>query len=30
MVLETDGGRVTGINSFLDAPALFPLFGLPA
>ncbi len=29
MVLETDGERITGINSFLDTPALFPLFGLP-
>jgi RNA polymerase sigma-70 factor (ECF subfamily) len=29
VVLETDGHRITGINSFLDTPALFPLFGLP-
>ena len=29
VVLETDGRRVTGINSFLDTSTLFPLFGLP-
>ncbi|MGQ0574348.1 MAG: sigma-70 family RNA polymerase sigma factor [Pseudonocardia sp.] len=29
VVLETDGTAITGINSFLDTPALFPLFGLP-
>jgi RNA polymerase sigma-70 factor (ECF subfamily) len=29
MVLEISGGRITGINSFLDTQALFPLFGLP-
>ena len=29
MVLETRGGKVTGINSFLDTDRLFPLFGLP-
>ena len=28
-VLEISDGRITGINSFLDTPALFPLFGLP-
>jgi RNA polymerase sigma-70 factor, ECF subfamily len=28
-VIETDGGRVTGINAFLDTAVLFPLFGLP-
>lgn len=28
-VLETDGERVTGLNSFLDTDRLFPLFGLP-
>ena len=28
-VIETSGGRVTGINSFLDTASLFPLFGLP-
>jgi RNA polymerase sigma-70 factor (ECF subfamily) len=28
-VIETSGGRVTGINSFLDTARLFPLFGLP-
>ena len=22
-------GRIVGLNSFLDTPALFPLFGLP-
>ena len=29
MVLESSGGRVTGINSFLDTASLFPIFGLP-
>jgi RNA polymerase sigma-70 factor, ECF subfamily len=29
MVLEISEGRITGINSFLDTQALFPLFGLP-
>jgi len=29
VVLEISGGRVTGINSFLDTARLFPLFGLP-
>ena len=28
-VLETQDGKVTGINSFLDTERLFPLFGLP-
>jgi RNA polymerase sigma-70 factor, ECF subfamily len=28
-VLEISDGRVTGINTFLDAERLFPLFGLP-
>ena len=28
-VLEISDGRITGLNSFLDTPALFPLFGLP-
>jgi RNA polymerase sigma-70 factor (ECF subfamily) len=28
-VLEITDGKITGINSFLDTPALFPLFGLP-
>jgi RNA polymerase sigma-70 factor (ECF subfamily) len=28
-VLEVAGGQVGGITSFLDAPRLFPLFGLP-
>jgi RNA polymerase sigma-70 factor (ECF subfamily) len=30
VVLEVAGGKVTGLNSFLDTPHLFPLFGLPA
>jgi RNA polymerase sigma-70 factor (ECF subfamily) len=30
VVLETRGGKVAGINSFLDTDRLFPLFGLPA
>ncbi len=29
VVLETGGGKVAGINSFLDTDRLFPLFGLP-
>ncbi|AEM83515.1 sigma-70 family RNA polymerase sigma factor [Streptomyces violaceusniger] len=29
-VLEISGGRITGLNSFLDTERLFPLFGLPA
>ncbi len=29
VVLETSGDAITGWNSFLDAPSLFPLFGLP-
>ena len=29
LVLESDGTAITGINSFLDADALFPKFGLP-
>jgi len=29
VVLETAGGRVTGINTFLDTPRVFPRFGLP-
>jgi RNA polymerase sigma-70 factor (ECF subfamily) len=29
-VLEISGGRITGLNSFLDTARLFPLFGLPA
>jgi len=28
-VLEISDGRIVGINSFLDVPQLFPLFGLP-
>lgn len=28
-VVETAGGRITGISSFLDTDSLFPLFGLP-
>lgn len=28
-VIEISGDRITGINSFLDTPHLFPLFGLP-
>src|SRR4029079_17026644 len=28
-VLEIADGRIVGLNSFLDTPALFPLFGLP-
>src|SRR5688572_1812118 len=29
IILETDGDRITGWNSFLDVDKLFPLFGLP-
>ncbi|HEY1904683.1 MAG TPA: sigma-70 family RNA polymerase sigma factor [Myxococcaceae bacterium] len=29
VLLETAGGRVTGINTFLDTGRLFPRFGLP-
>jgi len=29
-VLELSGGRITGLNSFLDTDTLFPLFNLPA
>ena len=29
IVLELDGGRISGWNSFLDTERLFPLFGLP-
>jgi RNA polymerase sigma-70 factor (ECF subfamily) len=28
-VLETSGGRISGITFFLDTQAFFPLFGLP-
>ncbi|GAA3880593.1 sigma-70 family RNA polymerase sigma factor [Streptomyces sedi] len=28
-VIEISGGRITGINAFLDTARLFPLFGLP-
>jgi RNA polymerase sigma-70 factor, ECF subfamily len=28
-VLEMSGGRIVGINTFLDVDRLFPLFGLP-
>jgi RNA polymerase sigma-70 factor (ECF subfamily) len=28
-VLEVRGGRIAGINAFLDTATLFPLFGLP-
>ena len=28
-VIEIADGRIVGLNSFLDTPALFPLFGLP-
>ncbi|TDC63216.1 sigma-70 family RNA polymerase sigma factor [Streptomyces hainanensis] len=28
-VLEVSGGRITGINAFLDTERFFPLFGLP-
>jgi RNA polymerase sigma-70 factor (ECF subfamily) len=29
IVLEIEGGRITGWNSFLDVETLFPMFGLP-
>jgi RNA polymerase sigma-70 factor, ECF subfamily len=29
-VVETSGGRIVGLNAFLDTERLFPLFGLPA
>jgi RNA polymerase sigma-70 factor (ECF subfamily) len=29
VLLEISGGRVTGINTFLDTGRLFPRFGLP-
>ncbi|HEU4543997.1 MAG TPA: sigma-70 family RNA polymerase sigma factor [Jiangellaceae bacterium] len=29
LVLEISGGRIAGVNSFLDTERLFPLFGLP-
>jgi len=29
IVLELEGGRIAGWNSFLDTEKLFPLFGLP-
>jgi RNA polymerase sigma-70 factor (ECF subfamily) len=29
IVLELDGGRIAGWNSFLDTETLFPMFGLP-
>lgn len=29
VVLELDGDRVAGVNTFLDVDRLFPLFGLP-
>jgi RNA polymerase sigma-70 factor (ECF subfamily) len=28
-VLEITGGRISGMNFFLDTATLFPLFGLP-
>ena len=28
-VLETSGGKITGLNAFLDVERYFPLFGLP-
>jgi RNA polymerase sigma-70 factor, ECF subfamily len=30
IVLELSGDRITGLNTFLDAAALFPRFGMPA
>ncbi|MEU4692966.1 sigma-70 family RNA polymerase sigma factor [Actinoplanes sp. NPDC023714] len=30
IVLEISGGRIAGVNNFLDTARLFPLFGLPA
>ena len=29
-VLELEGGKISGLNYFLDTPKLFPLFGLPS
>jgi RNA polymerase sigma-70 factor (ECF subfamily) len=29
IVLEVSGGKIAGINSFLDVETVFPLFGLP-
>ena len=29
-VIEISGGRITGLNAFLDTERMFPLFGLPA
>jgi RNA polymerase sigma-70 factor, ECF subfamily len=29
-VIEISGGRIVGLNQFLDTERLFPLFGLPA
>jgi len=29
VVLETSGGQITGLNTFLDVGRVFPLFGLP-
>jgi RNA polymerase sigma-70 factor, ECF subfamily len=29
-ILEISGGRITGLNFFLDTARLFPLFGLPS
>jgi RNA polymerase sigma-70 factor (ECF subfamily) len=29
LVIEMSGGRIVGLNSFLDTERLFPLFGLP-
>ncbi len=29
-VIELSGGRITGLNAFLDTDRMFPLFGLPA
>ena len=29
IVLEISGGKIAGINSFLDVESVFPLFGLP-
>lgn len=29
-VIEISGGRIVGLNQFLDTTTLFPLFGLPA
>jgi RNA polymerase sigma-70 factor, ECF subfamily len=29
-VIEISGGRIVGLNAFLDTESLFPLFGLPA